>query len=130
MHKDFIIGIDTGTSVVKAVLADLQGVELASATENTPVENPYENWSEYDLVTDWNRVVRAIRKLLSKTRIDPGDILAIAVTGKGWGCCYLPVWIYRWYWGSSSTFSSVPLPRPRFKISERLCLMSCCAIGR
>lgn len=89
MHKDFIIGIDTGTSVVKAVLADLQGVELASATENTPVENPYENWSEYDLVTDWNRVVRAIRKLLSKTRIDPGDILAIAVTGKGWGCCYL-----------------------------------------
>lgn len=81
MSKRFIIGIDSGTSVVKLVLADLEGVELAISKENTPVETPQEGWSEFDLLEDWNNVARAVRKLLRENRIDPEEIMAVGVTG-------------------------------------------------
>lgn len=89
MSRQYVLGIDTGTSAVKAVLADLGGVEVCVRTESTPVESPHEGWSEFDLQTDWLKVADAVRHLLSDTGIDPADILAVGVTGKGWGCCYL-----------------------------------------
>jgi sugar (pentulose or hexulose) kinase len=89
MAKRYVLGIDTGTSAVKAVLADLHGVEVGVRTETTPVESPHAGWSEFDLQTDWLRVADAVRQLLSDTGIDPEEILAVGVTGKGWGCCYL-----------------------------------------
>lgn len=89
MSKRLIIGIDSGTSVVKAVLVNLQGRELAISEENTPVETPKEGWSEFDLFEDWDSVIRAIRRLLIENHVDPEEIMAVSVTGKGWGCCYL-----------------------------------------
>jgi sugar (pentulose or hexulose) kinase len=89
MEKRYILGIDSGTSAVKAVLLDLKGAEVAVATETTPVETPHEGWSEFDLHQDWESVASAIRRLLRETKLDAGEILAIGVTGKGWGCCYL-----------------------------------------
>jgi sugar (pentulose or hexulose) kinase len=89
MAKRFTLGIDSGTSVVKVLLADLEGNELGIAVETTPVETPHPGWSEFDLIEDWNSVARAIRALLAKYQVDPGEILAVGVTGKGWGCCYL-----------------------------------------
>lgn len=60
MSKRFIVGIDSGTSVVKAVLVDLQGIELAITIENTIVETPKEGWSEFDLYKDWDSVAKAM----------------------------------------------------------------------
>ena len=89
MSKQYIIGIDSGTSKVKTVLADLRGRELAIAAETTPVETPFDGWSEYDLQKDWQNVARAVQKLLFQNRVNPDEIMAVGVTGKGWGCCYL-----------------------------------------
>jgi sugar (pentulose or hexulose) kinase len=89
MSKRFFLGIDTGTSVVKAVLIDIQGSEIAVSEENTPVETQFEGWSEFDLYEDWKSVARAIRKLFKENRVSPEEITAVGVTGKGWGCCYL-----------------------------------------
>ena len=89
MSKRFFVGVDSGTSVVKAVLTDLGGEELAVAVENTPVETPREGWSEFDLHQDWEGVGRAISKLLYVNQVAPEEIMAVAVTGKAWGCCYL-----------------------------------------
>jgi sugar (pentulose or hexulose) kinase len=89
METKYILGIDSGTSAVKAVLLDLRGGEVAVATETTPVETPHEGWSEFDLHQDWHSVTRAIRRLLNETKVDPAQLLAVGVTGKGWGCCYL-----------------------------------------
>jgi sugar (pentulose or hexulose) kinase len=89
MAKRFVLGIDTGTSVVKALLSDLEGNELGVAEETTPVESPHPGWSEFDLIEDWNGVARAVRALLTRHAVDPAEILAVGVTGKGWGGCYL-----------------------------------------
>ncbi len=85
MAKRYVLGIDTGTSAVKAVLADLRGVEVCVRTETTPVESPHAGWSEFDLQTDWLKVADAVRHLLSDTGIDPEEILAVGVTGQGLG---------------------------------------------
>jgi len=89
MSKKYLLGIDSGTSVVKAVLFDLNGNELYTAVENTPIESPEKGWSEFNLKKDWDSVVKATRKLLYNNKIDNREIMAIGVTAKGWGCCYL-----------------------------------------
>ena len=41
MKKGYIIGMNSGTSVVKAALFDLEGNELFVATRNTPTEEKF-----------------------------------------------------------------------------------------
>jgi sugar (pentulose or hexulose) kinase len=89
MSKRFVIGVDAGTSVIKALLTDLDGNELGVAAETTPVQTPHAGWSEFNLLEDYQSVARAIRALLTQTAIDPGEVLAVGITGKGWGCCFL-----------------------------------------
>ncbi|MGD0574881.1 MAG: FGGY-family carbohydrate kinase [Anaerolineales bacterium] len=89
MTKRFVLGVDSGTSLVKVLLADLEGNELGVSVESTPVETPRPGWSEFDLIEDWNSVAKAIRAVLAKNGVDPDEILAVGVTGKGWGCCFL-----------------------------------------
>ena len=89
MSERYMVGIDSGTSVVKAVLFDLEGKELAASVERTPVETSREGWSEFDMIEDWRGVARAVHRLLHEGEVDPKDILSVAVTGKAWGCCYL-----------------------------------------
>jgi sugar (pentulose or hexulose) kinase len=89
MTKGYVLGVDSGTSAVKVLLMDLDGNEVGIAVERTPVDAPHAGWSEFDLLEDWNGVAKAIRTVLAEHTIDPGGILAVGVTGKGWGCCYL-----------------------------------------
>lgn len=89
MSKRFVIGIDAGTSVVKAVLFGLDGTEVGVAVQNTPVHTPQPGWSEFDLLQDYQSVARAVRSLIATHALDPSEVLAVAVTAKGWGCCFL-----------------------------------------
>ena len=52
MSKKYLLGIDSGTSIVKAVLFDLNGNESCTVVENTPIESPEKGWSEFDLRKD------------------------------------------------------------------------------
>jgi len=83
MAKRYVLGIDSGISAVNAVLATLRGVKVCVRPETTPVECPHESCSEFDLQTDWLRIADAVRHLLSDTAIDPEDIPAAGVTGRG-----------------------------------------------
>jgi len=89
MTKRYVLGVDSGTSLVKVLLTDLEGNEVGVASETTSVETPHPGWSEFDLIEDWNGVAKGIQALLAKHQINPEQILAVGVTGKGWGCCYL-----------------------------------------
>ncbi len=69
---DRILGIDLGTSSVKAVLLDLSGVQLAHAQVHYPVSRPREGWAEQDPSAWWGGVVEAVRSVTNDgaTRID------------------------------------------------------------
>lgn len=57
------IGIDLGTSGVKAILLDEQGAVLASHTEKLTVSRPHPLWSEQDPEQWWQATDRAIKGL-------------------------------------------------------------------
>lgn len=84
--KKFLIGIDAGTSMVKSVVFDEEGNELAVARQRTAVLNPRPNWDEQDMNEVWEAVVKTIKEAVTKSGVTGKEICAIGVTGQGDGC--------------------------------------------
>lgn len=83
MNEKYLIGIDSGTTAIKAVLFDLDGNELAKHALNLTGLTPYENWYEEDMNEVWEKGATCIREV-AKT-VDPEKILGIGITGQGDG---------------------------------------------
>jgi sugar (pentulose or hexulose) kinase len=81
MTADFLLGIDTGTSVVKTALFDRTGEELRSATRKTTLIAPREGWSETSMEETWQAAVAALRDLLVQSGVSSSRIAAIGVSG-------------------------------------------------
>ncbi|GAA2781266.1 FGGY-family carbohydrate kinase [Saccharopolyspora taberi] len=77
------IGIDAGTSVVKAVAYAEDGAELAVVRRPTQVEHPRPGWAEQDMTEVWDAVATTVAELVSTVR---QDVSALAVTAQGDGC--------------------------------------------
>ena len=77
-----LLGIDVGTSVVKCVLFDTHGREVAVARRESPVERPHPNWSEANMDTVWDRVVETLREVAAAGR--GAHVAAVGITGT---CC-------------------------------------------
>lgn len=79
---DLLLGIDAGTSVVKAALFDGDGREIATTAQPTTLITPHPGWVEVDMAQTWSMTVRAVRELLRQTATPPERIAAIGVTGQ------------------------------------------------
>ncbi|QUH04922.1 carbohydrate kinase [Saccharopolyspora erythraea] len=77
------IGIDAGTSVVKAVAYADDGVELAVVRRPTRVVHPEPGWAEQDMDEVWEAVATTVAELVSAVG---QDVRAVAVTAQGDGC--------------------------------------------
>jgi xylulokinase len=62
------LGVDIGTSGVKALLLDERGVIAAQATEALQVDRPAPGFSEQDPDSWWTATLRAVRALPSSQR--------------------------------------------------------------
>ncbi|MBI9018697.1 MAG: carbohydrate kinase [Phycisphaerae bacterium] len=81
----YLLGIDNGGTVCKVGLFDLAGKELAIASNKTDVFSPKPDFFELDIEKMWLGTANAIKTVLDKTKIDPGDIVCIAGAGHGNG---------------------------------------------
>ncbi|WP_438436940.1 xylulokinase [Kluyvera sichuanensis] len=72
------IGIDLGTSGVKAILLDEQGTVLASQTEKLTVSRPHPLWSEQDPEQWWQATDRAMKGLGQQHSLQRVKALGIA----------------------------------------------------
>ena len=63
-----LLGIDLGTSSVKAVVMDLTGTLLAQATADYPVSNPHAGWAETDPEQWWSAITTAVRQATAASR--------------------------------------------------------------
>ena len=82
---DILIGIDAGTSVIKAVAFDLSGRQLASASVlNRYVEGP-DGSACQPLGRTWDDCAAALRDLGTKVEGLARRTAALAVTGQGDG---------------------------------------------
>ncbi|HET9660734.1 MAG TPA: FGGY family carbohydrate kinase [Thermomicrobiales bacterium] len=79
--KHQAIGVDIGTTGVKAALIDVDGRLLASATVEYDLHSPHTGWAEED-PADWIAGTRAaLRQLSQHPELDRDGIAAIGVSG-------------------------------------------------
>jgi len=76
----YYIGLDVGTSSVKALLVSKTGEVVRSATPEYPFQTPKPMWAETDPDIWWEATQRAIRSLLGE--VNPNEIAAVGLTGQ------------------------------------------------
>lgn len=78
-----LLGIDCGSSAVKAAVYDSSGVQVAGTSVHLPHQSPRPRWVERDVDSLWSRTASAIATVLE--RVDATKIVAVGVTGHGDG---------------------------------------------
>ena len=78
-----LLGLDVGTSLIKAVVFDLDGQEVSAASHAVAVQAPQPGWTEQDMEAVWEAAAVAIRDALAQ--IAASDVAAVAVAGQGDG---------------------------------------------
>lgn len=80
---DLLIGIDAGTSVIKAVAFDLKGKQIAVTAKPNHYETLPNGGVEQELERTWTDTIEVIQQLIKK--VEDHQIIGIAVTGQGSG---------------------------------------------
>ncbi len=81
--QEVIIGVDGGTTAVKAVAFDLNGEIVASHHMGVPVEYGDSGEAEQDMTAIWNAVATCLREVASEVK--DSKIIGIGLTGQGDG---------------------------------------------
>lgn len=77
------IGIDAGTTALKAAVFDERGSCLAVAREEYTLETPAADRAELDPARYWQALVAATRRILADPRVDAARVRALAVSSQG-----------------------------------------------
>ncbi len=78
--KQYLIGIDVGTSGTKSVLFDIKGNVIASETREYPMSQPQNGWAEQNPEDWWDAAVCTLRKLTEQAT--DGEIVGIGLSGQ------------------------------------------------
>jgi len=85
MTHDLVIGIDAGTSVIKAVAFDLEGRQIAVTSTPNRVNLGSDSAAEQDLTGTWNDTATTLRALAERVPSLASRTAVIAATGQGDG---------------------------------------------
>ena len=83
------IGVDCGSTSIKAGLYDANGREIGTARKNLAVISARPGWAERDPELVWQRACDVIRELLSTTKIPAPSIAGLGISAQGKGICLL-----------------------------------------
>jgi sugar (pentulose or hexulose) kinase len=78
-----LIGLDIGTTSVKAGVFDVSGRQLAAAGQEYRIDHPAPDRAEIDAETYWEATIAAVRRALSVSGADPARVTAMAVSSQG-----------------------------------------------
>lgn len=81
----YLMGIDNGSTAIKAGIYDLEGHEMAVADSVCDVIVPAPGFYERDMAGIWQANAAAIRSAIEKADIRAADIAAVSMTGHGNG---------------------------------------------
>jgi L-xylulokinase len=83
--QKYLLGLDAGNTVIKAVLFDLSGNEIAKHALDGQSSTPQPGHVERDLGELWENAVEVIKTCIAKAGISPELIAAIGCAGHGNG---------------------------------------------
>lgn len=75
-----ILGLDIGTTSVKAVLYDLEGRELATAARGYALSTPQPGWAEQDAEEVWQALAQTLAEIAQ--RAGGAEIIALALAAQ------------------------------------------------
>ncbi|MCB5160971.1 xylulokinase [Marinomonas algarum] len=81
------LGLDLGTSGLKGVVIDDNGVVLAQESVSLTVQSPHPTWSEQDPLSWWQACLEVMAQL--QERLDLGKLKAIGLSGQMHGATLL-----------------------------------------
>jgi xylulokinase len=81
-----LIGLDLGTTGVRAIAIDLDANVLATASEHYPMETPRPGWTEQDPERWWASSQAVLRRVASQLKSPP---VALGLTGQMHGAVFL-----------------------------------------
>jgi L-xylulokinase len=121
--KTYFMGIDNGGSLCKAVIFDINGKEIASASSRLNMITPQAGFTERDMDDLWKVNCKVIREVIENGSLKAEDIRGVACTGHGkglylWGKddkpCYNGIvstdsraWMYPEKWSDDGTADRV-----------------------
>jgi len=78
-----LIGLDIGTTSVKAGVFEPSGRQLAAVGQEYRIDHPAPDRAEIDAETYWASTVAAVRRAIAVAGVDPGRVAAIGVSSQG-----------------------------------------------
>lgn len=84
MSRQYLLGIDIGTSACKVALFQKDGQVKAMASGDYPVYYPRPGWAEQNPEEWWTAVCGAVRQVLKDSGISPEEIAGIGIDGQSW----------------------------------------------
>ena len=82
---EYLIGLDIGTSQIKAVLFDSFGTEVVTAAHLTRINSPLVKFMEQDMEQVWHAVLYCLRSLSSQAPDAVKAAQAVGISGQGEG---------------------------------------------
>lgn len=79
----YLLGIDAGTTGLKAVLFDERGYEIAFGRAEYSLMMPASNMAELDANNYWIACIKAISEILRKSKVNPIEIKSLAISSQG-----------------------------------------------
>lgn len=83
MKEGFLLGLDIGSSSIKASLVDVRTGKAVASAQSPDAEMPIlalkPGWAEQDPELWWKHVVESTRRCLRETSINPAAVLAIGI---------------------------------------------------
>ena len=80
--RQLLLGLDVGTTATKAMLLDLQGQAVASASQAYSLITPQPGWVEQNPEDLWDAVVATIRAVVAQTK-SADDIIVLSQASQG-----------------------------------------------
>lgn len=87
--KEYLLGIDLGTSGTKTVLFHKDGTAVASHTVEYPLYQPRNGWAEQDPADWWHAVIDTVQAVLQKSGVASENIAGIGISGQMHGLVML-----------------------------------------
>lgn len=81
----YLLGLDAGNTVIKAVLFDLDGNQIAMHALDGQTSVPQPGYVERDLTELWRNAHQAIRACISQAGVQARDIVGVGCAGHGNG---------------------------------------------
>jgi len=81
--REYLLGVDLGTSSLKTVLFTTDLEIVCSASRSYPCLHPHEGWAEQEADSWWEATISTLKELLDKAGLDPLHISAVGIDSQG-----------------------------------------------